>query len=299
MIPDQINPRNHQPSVGCLGPFDRDAILAALRTLSIKGADQEALKAYADEDCERFMQTIHLLPQQGENILEIGANPYFTTILANWFRGDLKFTLTNFFEGQGDAGKDEIEITHPNGEVYKNAYSYDIVDIESGKLPYADESFDGVLFCEVIEHLTNDPQQALAEISRVLKPGGELILTTPNVARLENVARMMSGWNIYDPYSGYGPTGRHNREYTKHELHKLLTHCGFEVNALFTADVHENRAVDYYPQLTEITSLLEPRATDLGQYHFTRSIKVSQPSQIKQSWLYRSYPEAELDLEPL
>ena len=299
MIPQNIDPRSVQPDPGLLAEYDRDTILASLKTLSMKGVSKGSFEAYAEEDCERFMQTVHLLPQAGTEILEIGANPYFTTILANWFRQDLNFTLTNYFRDNSGRGSDEISIVHPNSEPFSMTYDYDIVDIETDRLPYNDNSFDGVLFCEVIEHLTNDPQQALIEISRVLRPGGKLILTTPNVARLENVARLMSGWNIYDPYSGFGPTGRHNREYTKHELSRLLTHCGFDIDVMFTADVHTNRAIDYYPQLAEIAHLLEPRAGDLGQYHFTRWTKARKPSSLKQSWLYRSYSPSVMDDQPL
>ena len=295
----EINPRNFQPDPGKLAEYDRDAILESLKTLTIEGVETGSFSAYAEEDCERFMQTVHLLPQKAEKILEIGANPYFTTILANWFRNDLSFTLTNFFEGQHNRGKDNVSIRHPNGDMFFANFEYDIVDIESANLPYGDDSFDGVLFCEVIEHLTNDPQKALVEISRVLKPEGHLILTTPNVSRLENVARMMSGWNIYDPYSAFGPTGRHNREYTKHELFRLLSHCGFEIEILFTADVHENRALDYYPELDKIAPLLKSRAGDLGQYLFVRCKKTGASPSKKQSWLYRSYPDAVVDTTPL
>jgi SAM-dependent methyltransferase len=48
-------------------------------------------------------------------------------------------------------------------------------------LPFDDGSFDVVVFGEVIEHLF-DPDSALDEIHRVLKPGGRLIVTTPNLA---------------------------------------------------------------------------------------------------------------------
>jgi SAM-dependent methyltransferase len=53
------------------------------------------------------------------------------------------------------------------------------------QLPYEDASFDVVLLIEVIEHLENH-RVALGELARILKPGGVLILTTPNVMRLNS-----------------------------------------------------------------------------------------------------------------
>jgi SAM-dependent methyltransferase len=53
------------------------------------------------------------------------------------------------------------------------------------RLPYADASFDVVLLVEVIEHLENH-RLALGELARILKPGGVLILTTPNIMRLNS-----------------------------------------------------------------------------------------------------------------
>jgi len=58
------------------------------------------------------------------------------------------------------------------------------VDLLKG-LPYSAESFDVVLFVEVIEHLENH-RAAIGELARVLKPGGLLVLTTPNIMRLKS-----------------------------------------------------------------------------------------------------------------
>ncbi len=49
-------------------------------------------------------------------------------------------------------------------------------------LSFADDSFDIIVSCEVFEHIP-DPDQGLAETFRVLRPGGQLILTIPFFAR--------------------------------------------------------------------------------------------------------------------
>jgi SAM-dependent methyltransferase len=169
-----------------------------------------------------------------------------------------------------------------------------LFNIEGGRFPFDDATFDAVVFAEIIEHLLMDPCAALREIKRVLKPGGTLVLTTPNVARLENVARMISGANIYDPYSGYGPYGRHNREYTRHELALLLGYLGLDVVHMFTADVHPNAAASYCP-LERLEPLLRFRANDLGQYIFVRAVNARPAGPRKLRLFYRSYPADELE----
>ncbi len=53
-----------------------------------------------------------------------------------------------------------------------------IVDAD-GPLPFPDAAFDVIWCSEVIEHLRN-PEFTLAEFRRVLRPGGQLLMTTPN-----------------------------------------------------------------------------------------------------------------------
>jgi methionine biosynthesis protein MetW len=54
------------------------------------------------------------------------------------------------------------------------------VDLEVNPLPYPDKTFD-VLFCgENIEHYVNT-DWVLSELNRVLKPGGRLVFTFPNI----------------------------------------------------------------------------------------------------------------------
>lgn len=55
----------------------------------------------------------------------------------------------------------------------------------SGELPYADHTADLVVALEVFEHIDGH-EILLAEIRRVLKPGGTLLLTTPNILNLKS-----------------------------------------------------------------------------------------------------------------
>jgi SAM-dependent methyltransferase len=153
-------------------------------------------------------------------------------LLRRFRRYDLE--LANFFGGRGE----NIQRVQDDRTGESQEFRYREFNVEEDEFPYPDAHFDGVLYCEILEHLVRDPIAVFAEIHRVLKPEGWLVLTTPNVARRQNVMRLQRGQNMYDPYSGYGPYGRHNREYTAGELSELLTHTGFGVDRLITQDLH-------------------------------------------------------------
>lgn len=69
-----------------------------------------------------------------------------------------------------------LELDTPENRVSKQAdYYYD-----GETFPFCDESFDGVICNQVLEHVFT-PERFLAEIRRVLKPGGKLLLTVPFV----------------------------------------------------------------------------------------------------------------------
>ena len=287
------NVRLPQPDLPKLGGLDKEAVLKTLVSFSLDGGSSGELEGYAREDCERFIYTVSLVPEGPLDLLEIGANPYFTTYLLRKFRPQAKLRLTNYFNGGVEARSQTADLTGFDGATEHEIFEYINANLEEHTLPIESASLDAVLFCEVIEHMQNDPLRALAEIKRILRPNGHLVLTTPNVARLENVAQLLSGGNIYDPYSGYGPYGRHNREYNRHELTRLLEFCGFEIETFFTADVRPNRANDIFP-VRKMMPLVEARATDLGQYLFVRCRNVGPMPAQKPSWLYRSYAAYQL-----
>jgi len=80
------------------------------------------------------------------------------------------------------------------------AIKVDVVDLNLGHLPYADNQFDLVTFTEVAEHLENY-RAILREIYRVLKPGGVVSITTPNVLNMKSRMRFLTTgfWSMFGP----------------------------------------------------------------------------------------------------
>jgi SAM-dependent methyltransferase len=67
-----------------------------------------------------------------------------------------------------------------------------VADISKERLPFTNGSFDLVYCAEIFEHLV-DPDFALEEIKRVLRPTGRLLLTTPNLAAWYNRIILLLG----------------------------------------------------------------------------------------------------------
>jgi SAM-dependent methyltransferase len=203
------------------------------------GVGNESM-AYLNDALWRFWTTLDMILQievDSGKLLELGAAPYFMTQLLEKFTS-YEVTCANYFGEQAEGWEEYVQVVVPGLE-----YRYDHFNAERDMFPYDSGSFDVVLCCEVIEHLTDDPTHMLCEIHRVLKDGGYLLLTTPNVLRLQNILHMLRGRNIYDPYSGYGPYGRHNREYTPGELLILLNECGYQIVQVRLADKYKSNLI--------------------------------------------------------
>ena len=267
--------------------FDERELREFVESIRVSEGDRDELARYARGHFWRFVRTWNLVRDLEGQALELGSNPYFTTMLLRELT-DLDLTLANYF---GSAGETEQEVVYRNG---KTTLTSQLFDVERDRFPFEDDSFDVVLFCELIEHLTTDPVAALREIKRVLKPDGVLVLTTPNATRLENVERIVRGENVYDPYSAHGALGRHNREYTKQELRELVTYLGFDVEYLEAADTQE-QAAGRGAGWGRIGRLVRGRAQDLGQYLFLRARNARPAGEKRPGFLYQSYPADEVE----
>ncbi len=73
----------------------------------------------------------------------------------------------------------------------------------NGELPFEHRSFDYVTCLEGLEHIEN-PQQAMREFARVLRPGGTVIVSVPNILNIEERLK----WLLYGYTSHFKPMTR-------------------------------------------------------------------------------------------
>lgn len=224
----------------------------------------ESEKQYFEAHETRFWETFQLASTvitQDSNVLDIGSHPATMPVLLTKYIG-CSVQCCNL------GGGPMMRVINPE---YDDEFEFIISEcnIEQEIFPYSDNTFDTVLCCEVLEHLTNDPMFMLTEINRVLKQGGILLLTTPNLACARSIRNLLEGWhpNLTAEYV-VGTTDRHNREYTVHEIRDILEYGGFEIVKLDTKNVwsgsHEN-IIDLLEKLGKPTDLRGDNVFALGK----------------------------------
>lgn len=154
-------------------------------------------------------------------------------------------------------------------------YQFQQCNLEGG-LPFEDQAFDVVTAGELIEHLYN-PDGFLAEVARVLRPGGHILLSTPNLQAWYNRALFLLGIQplFYEastksPLIGAGPLRRikrgtipagHIRLFNRRAILDLLKSEGYELvsirGAVFPALPGPVLAIDRaFNSLTSLASIL-------------------------------------------
>jgi ubiquinone/menaquinone biosynthesis C-methylase UbiE len=128
---------------------------------------------------DRYRQFYKLMPKGATHILDVGCN--------TGRGGKMLKALNNKLEISGlDIVKERLD------SLPKNIYHQKIYGL-STNIPTKDCSYDVVVAGEFIEHLyPTDVDNTLAEFFRVLKIGGQILLTTPNPGDIKRKLRRMS-----------------------------------------------------------------------------------------------------------
>jgi GT2 family glycosyltransferase/glycosyltransferase involved in cell wall biosynthesis/2-polyprenyl-3-methyl-5-hydroxy-6-metoxy-1,4-benzoquinol methylase len=207
--------------------------------LRLYGSEEANERSYFETHLRRYVATLQALPegQPGQRLLELGAAFHHLTAALMRCKGFEDVRCTDVWEGEPSCMR---VLTSRDGK-FRDEVTVDNFDLQSSPWPYADGGFDVLLCGEILEHLALDPMALMAEMNRVLKPGGTLLLTTPNLASahaVEQTLRAESPYCYGQFEVGGRTTDRHNREYTAGEVAALAGDAGFETVSLRTQDFY-------------------------------------------------------------
>ena len=204
-------------------------------------------RSYLEVHLVRLVRTIELTPpgSASDRVLEMGAYMQITPALEHLLGyGDVRGCYL------GVPGKtDHVSVQTADGRDF--ACDIDLFNAEKNAYPYEDERFSTVLCCELLEHLYDDPMHMMAEVNRILAPGGHLVLSTPNICSLRAVGAALLGYHpgFFPQYIRPDEQGhvapRHAREYAPRDIHTLFEAAGFEVTHLETGPYTTDRTAGH------------------------------------------------------
>lgn len=167
-----------------------------------------------------LLETALPLLHPGARVLDVGLSAFSRMILRR--RPEVSLTTLGFVD---ERYWTPSEWTHHPCDLNDPAFAWTSLG-----------EFDVIILAEVIEHLYTPPQRILRTLRSALKPGGHLVLQTPNAASLMKRFRILCGENPYEMIREELNHAGHFREYTIEELRALACGAGFEVVRVRTAN---------------------------------------------------------------
>lgn len=205
--------------------------------------------------------------EPGMDVLDLGAG-FGRHAFATARRG-ANVVAADLAAGEMSETRDTFAAMYLAGEV-PGGTSTTCVRADGRRLPFADTSFDRIIASEVLEHVADD-LGVMAELFRVLRPGGRLAATVPSAVP-EQIC-----WWLDDAYHAPKSVGGHVRIYGLPELRTKLAATGFETGASHRAhalhspywwlrcavglDNEDNPAVRAYLRLLTWDIVESPRVT--------------------------------------
>jgi SAM-dependent methyltransferase len=181
-------------------------------------------------------------------------------------------------EGALAASLDKIGFAVQCCDLYPEIFRLRNIEIRqgdlSGSLPYSDRTFEYVTCIEGLEHIEN-PQQAVREFARVLRPGGHLVTSVPNILNIEERLKWLfygytshfkpitraSVRDVHEQFDGKVEVALHVNPIGYSELRYALEEYGFEIVRLYR-DKRKSKLWIYWPivALIRLVARLAPAA---------------------------------------
>lgn len=264
-------------------------------------AQNDLISFYGLYHSKRLAYSLELIkawqPKQDRplRILEIGSAPFFFSYALS---KELDCELVGVDTALGTWPGPEIEASRTPNQVTLGVYGKEVLklpiyvfNIERDHFPFDDGQFDLVLYMEVMEHLAYSPSWALAEMHRVLRPGGRLFLTVPNYLSFTRLWMQFMHLSEEHEYSGLGLYARHLREFTTDEVALLLQSCNFNLLHMKQANVYPwvppiSIPMRIIRSFTHVLQQFVPYFQKKQEYILTMSEKVGTPQAGFPSSLY-------------
>jgi ubiquinone/menaquinone biosynthesis C-methylase UbiE len=177
---------------------------------------------------------------EGLNVLEVGCGVGDFAL----YLKDLQAQVTAV-----DFSPQAIEIAKKKSIAQEKSVDFRVADAQS--LPFEDNSFDLLLSCECLEHVP-DPQIALNEFKRVLKPQGKLILTTENYSNAM-VLYWISCWLRKKPFNSGAGVQPIEHFFLFWRVKRMFKSAGFQVQRM----VGSHHVFLLFPKLHPQTFVVE------------------------------------------
>jgi len=176
-------------------------------------------------------------------ILEVGASPV-TGMYAK------ALDDIDLYTADLPAGEPPAEIAAKFGSLAHYYINLDTDALTERYPQLVEEPFHIVLFCEVIEHVLASPEEMIADLLKLVAPGGVLIVTTPNAMsarRLSDIAIGRKGDSVYrrNARELHQHHHIHVREYTLKELRDACMACGAKVLLQAVKNYYSDPARDF------------------------------------------------------
>jgi 2-polyprenyl-3-methyl-5-hydroxy-6-metoxy-1,4-benzoquinol methylase len=123
------------------------------------------------------------------------------------------------------------------------------VDLESGRLPFMDASVDTVACIETIEHVEN-PRALVRELVRLAKPGGWLVVTTPNQLSLASKLCLLVNDEFLHFQERPGLYPAHLSALLEVDLRRIATEAGLEnIDVLYSGQGRVPFSARHWPSV--------------------------------------------------